>query len=216
MFPSESAAATGNVSISFAVRGFCQWEGRGVLPLDSYGLELQLKDKKSIYIAAENRLDLERWCRALVAVLDPNSDAAKEIKRERKKLKRELRKQKQKEQELKEREEEMKRQWIAQKKREILDRERAIQGMTPLERKDGLGTLDEATEKLLKDRRKRLNKKTAQNVGRVSKQDQRRRLEMLVGGKAVEDAVAVEQTAAVLVARKAKVKIELPPPGQCK
>ncbi|OQS00953.1 hypothetical protein ACHHYP_02082 [Achlya hypogyna] len=210
LFPSESAAETGVGATTFSVRGFCQWEGLGVLPLDSYGLELQLKDKKSLYVAAENRLDLERWCRAFIAVLDPNSEAAEEIKRERRKVKREIRKKLEKELEAKEREEARKRQWIAQKKQELLDREREIEEMTPLQRKDGLGTLDEETEKLLRERKKRLNKKAAQ--GRVGKETQRRRLEMMAGGKLLDAAPPIMPDSAP---RKAKLKFELPPPGQC-
>ncbi|KAF0684035.1 Aste57867_23956 [Aphanomyces stellatus] len=215
MFPNETTAESGAGGTPFSIRAFGKWEGRGVLPLDSYGLELQLKDKKSIFVAAENRLDLDRWCRALVAVLDPMSDAAEEIKRERRKVKREIRKQAEKEAELKAQEEEFKRKWIAQKKQELRDRELEIELMTPLERKDGLGTLDEETEAILRDRKKRLNKKAGQNVGRVGKQMQRRRLELLAGGKAVnEDTSFGIPDPNTTITRKAKVKIDLPPPGQ--
>ncbi|KDO28042.1 hypothetical protein SPRG_20204 [Saprolegnia parasitica CBS 223.65] len=210
MFASESAASQGAGATTYSVRGFCQWEGLGVLPLDSYGLELQLKDKRSLYVAAENRLDLERWCRALIAVLDPNSEAANEIKRERRKVKREIRKQHEKEQEIKDREEVRKRLWIAQKKQELLDREREIEEMTPLQRKDGLGTLDEETERLLRERKKRLNKKVAQ--GRVGKEAQRRRLEMMAGGKSLDTAVPPLLPDAL--PRKTKFKFDLPAPGQ--
>ncbi|OQS06385.1 hypothetical protein THRCLA_01568 [Thraustotheca clavata] len=199
MYASHTDLSSGT---TFSVRGFCQWASNGVLPLDSYGLELQLKDKSSIYVAAENRLDLERWCRSFIAVLDPSSEAAEEIKRERPKKK---------EQEMKEREEARKREWIAKKKQEILERERQIDEMTPLQRKDGLGTLDEETEKLLRERKKRLNKKAGQTTGRVGKEAQRRRLELLAGGKALEAGpLPVEVTAP----RKNKIKFELPPPGQ--
>ncbi|ETV81731.1 hypothetical protein H257_05324 [Aphanomyces astaci] len=220
MYPTETAAASGVGGRPFSIRGFCKWEGRGVLPLDSYGIELQLKDKgqSSIYLAAENRLDLERWCRAFVAVLDPSSDAADEIKRERRKVKRDIRKQAEKEAEIKAQEDEFKRRWIAQKKQELRDRELEIEQMTPLQRKDGLGTLDEETEALLRDRKKRLNKKAGQQVGRVGKQVLRRRMELLGGGKVVvhpNDATFGDIAASAVVGqRKAKVKVELPPPGQ--
>ncbi|EQC25453.1 hypothetical protein SDRG_16672 [Saprolegnia diclina VS20] len=210
MFAPESTASHGAGATTYSVRGFCQWEGLGVLPLDSYGLELQLKDKRSLYVAAENRLDLERWCRALIAVLDPTSEAANEIKRERRKVKREIRKQHEKEQEIKDREEARKRQWVAQKKQELLDREREIEEMTPLQRKDGLGTLDEETEKLLRERKKRLNKKVAQ--GRVGKEAQRRRLEMMAGGKSLD--ATVPPLLPDAVPRKSKFRFDLPPPGQ--
>ncbi|RLO05435.1 hypothetical protein DYB28_001857, partial [Aphanomyces astaci] len=220
MYPTETAAASGVGGRPFSIRGFCKWEGRGVLPLDSYGIELQVKDKgqSSIYLAAENRLDLERWCRAFVAVLDPSSDAADEIKRERRKVKRDIRKQAEKEAEIKAQEDEFKRRWIAQKKQELRDRELEIEQMTPLQRKDGLGTLDEETEALLRDRKKRLNKKAGQQVGRVGKQVLRRRMELLGGGKVVvhpNDATFGDIAASAVVGqRKAKVKVELPPPGQ--
>ncbi|RHX98486.1 hypothetical protein DYB36_006843 [Aphanomyces astaci] len=218
MYPTETAAASGVGGRPFSIRGFCKWEGRGVLPLDSYGIELQVKDKgqSSIYLAAENRLDLERWCRAFVAVLDPSSDAADEIKRERRKVKRDIRKQAEKEAEIKAQEDEFKRRWIAQKKQELRDRELEIEQMTPLQRKDGLGTLDEETEALLRDRKKRLNKKAGQQVGRVGKQVLRRRMELLGGGKVVvhpNDATFGDIAASAVVGqRKAKVKVELPPP----
>lgn len=49
--------------------GFCGWDGDGLLKADSYGLELKVDKRRAsprMFLAAFNRLDLEKWCRAFV------------------------------------------------------------------------------------------------------------------------------------------------------
>lgn len=49
--------------------GFCGWDGDGLLKADAYGLELRVDKHRGgprMLLAAFNRLDLEKWCRAFV------------------------------------------------------------------------------------------------------------------------------------------------------
>jgi hypothetical protein len=48
--------------------GFCAWDGGGLLKVDSYGVELKVERSahKKMFLAAYNRLDLEKWCKAFL------------------------------------------------------------------------------------------------------------------------------------------------------
>ena len=139
-----------NPCIVYDVLGFCKWTG------DEYGLELKTSTpNQNILVAAFNRLDLEKWSRGILAAVDPNSEAASELRRQRRRARKLVRK----EQELEDskrnalREREKKLREIEYLKR--IQREEEVQLMTPLERSDGLGSLDQSTEKVLQRRKVR-------------------------------------------------------------
>ncbi|DAZ96509.1 TPA: hypothetical protein N0F65_008060 [Lagenidium giganteum] len=194
------------------VQAFCGWDGAGLLKADSYGLELKLEKHKQqrMYMVAFNRLDLDKWCRAFLAVLDPQSAAGEEVRRERRKGR------KQEKRKVQEREEKI-RKWkdhqmkLAEEERQrLIAREEEINNMTPLERVDGLGSLDEDTARILEKRKLRLQRRHAPTTGRVNKSAYRRRLEDGTGGKV--DNVTPLQTKTV--EQRARVRVEAPPPGQ--
>lgn len=93
----------------------------------------------------------------------------------------------------------------------LLAREEEISNMTPLERIDDIGSLDDDTARLLEKRKQRLQRRQAPTMGRVNKSAYRRRMEEAAGGKT--DNVQPLQTK--VVEQKSKVRVELPPPGQC-
>lgn len=144
-------------------------------------------------------------------MLDPDSAAGQEVKRERRRAKKE-------EKRLEEERQEKIRKWKEKQARlqeeerlRLLAREEEINNMTPLERVDGLGSLDDDTARLLEKRKLRLQHRQAPTTGRVNKAAYRKRIEEAAGGKT--DNVQPLQTK--LVEQKSKVRVELPPPGQC-
>ncbi|KAJ0410745.1 hypothetical protein ATCC90586_006848 [Pythium insidiosum] len=195
------------------VRGFCGWDGHGVLKAgESYGLELKLDKhpQDRIQVAAFNRLDLERWCRGFMAVVDPESAAGQEVRRERRKARKEERRQ-QEEKEAKIRQwKEQQKKLVEDEKRRLQAREEEIMNMTPLERIDGLGTLDEDTARLLEKRKQRLQRRQAPTTRRVNKAAYRQRLEDAAGGKLDN----VQPLPTKTVEQRSKVRIEPPPPGE--
>ncbi|CAH0480511.1 unnamed protein product [Peronospora belbahrii] len=203
---------SGNKIESVYLQGFAGWDGDGLLKIDSYGLELKVESniKSRMHLAAFNRVDLEKWCRGFIAVLDPHSEPGLEVRRERRRLKKEAKR-------LQEEREEKIRQWKAKKAKMIkeeqdkmLAREEEINNMTPLERIDGLGSLDEDTAKMLEKRKMRLQRRQAPTTGRVNKIAYRRRMEEAAGGKTDN----VQPLHTKIVEQKVKVRVELPPPGQ--
>ncbi|GLE05480.1 hypothetical protein PINS_up014503 [Pythium insidiosum] len=195
------------------VRGFCGWDGHGVLKAgESYGLELKLDKypQDRIQVAAFNRLDLERWCRGFMAVVDPESAAGQEVRRERRKArKEEKRQQEEKEAKIRQWKEHQKK-LMEDEKRRLQAREEEIMNMTPLERIDGLGTLDEDTARLLEKRKQRLQRRQAPTTRRVNKAAYRQRLEDAAGGKVD----SLQPLPAKTVEQRSKVRIEPPPPGE--
>ncbi|KAG6604586.1 px domain containing protein [Phytophthora cinnamomi] len=192
--------------------GFAGWDGDGLLKADSYGLELKVERhaQPRMHLAAFNRVDQEKWCRGFMAALDPQSAAGEEVRRERRRVKKE-------EKRLQEEREEKIRKWKEKKARMIkeeqdrlLAREEEINNMTPLERVDGLGSLDDDTARMLEKRKLRLQRRQAPTTGRVNKAAYRRRLEEAAGGKTDN----VQPLHTKIVEQKAKVRVELPPPGQ--
>ncbi|KAF4322318.1 hypothetical protein JM18_003408 [Phytophthora kernoviae] len=139
-FDASDAATRSRVDSAY-IQGFCGWDGDGLLKVDAYGLELKVERnaRSRMYLAAFNRVDLEKWCRGFMAVLDPQSAAGEEVRRERRKVKKE-------EKRLQEEREEKIRKWKEKKAKmlqeeqdRLLAREEEINNMTPLERVDGLG-----------------------------------------------------------------------------
>ncbi|KAE9047912.1 hypothetical protein PR002_g778 [Phytophthora rubi] len=207
-----SDAETGNkVELAYLL-GFAGWDGDGLLKADAYGLELKVERnaKPRMHLAAFNRVDQEKWCRGFMAVLDPHSAAGEEVRRERRRVKKE-------EKRLQEEREEKIRKWKEKKARMIkeeqdrlLAREEEINNMTPLERVDGLGSLDDDTARMLEKRKLRLQRRQAPTTGRVNKAAYRRRMEEAAGGKTDN----VQPLHTRIVEQKTKVRVELPPPGQ--
>ncbi|GMF16417.1 unnamed protein product [Phytophthora fragariaefolia] len=151
--------------------GFAGWDGDGLLKADAYGLEIKVERhaKPRMHLAAFNRVDQEKWCRGFMAVLDPHSAAGEEVRRERRRVKKE-------EKRLQEEREEKIRKWKEKKARmlkeeqdRLLAREEEINNMTPLERVDGLGSLDDDTARMLEKRKLRLQRRQAPTMGRVNK-----------------------------------------------
>lgn len=145
------------------------------------------------------------------AVLDPDSAAGQEVRRERRRARKE-------EKRLEEEREEKIRRWkekqarmLEEERQRLLAREEEISNMTPLERVDGLGSLDDDTARMLEKRKLRLQRRQAPTTGRVNKAAYRRRMEEAAGGKT--DNVQPLQTRTV--EQRSKVRVELPPPGQC-
>jgi hypothetical protein len=211
-FDGSDAATRSKVDSAYLL-GFAGWDGDGLLKADPYGLELKVERhaQPRMFLAAFNRVDLDKWCRGFVAVLDPRSAAGEEVRRERRRVKKE-------EKRLQEEREEQIRKWKERKARMIkeeqdrlLAREEEINNMTPLERVDGLGSLDEDTARMLEKRKLRLQRRQAPTTGRVNKAAYRRRLEEAAGGKTDN----VQPLHTKMVEQRAKVRIELPPPGQC-
>uniref|UniRef100_K3WZU2 PH domain-containing protein n=1 Tax=Globisporangium ultimum (strain ATCC 200006 / CBS 805.95 / DAOM BR144) TaxID=431595 RepID=K3WZU2_GLOUD len=193
MFDSNDETTRRKLGETQYVVAFAGWDGNGLLKAgESYGLELKVDakpngsrhhDPTSLFIAAFNRLDLEKWCRGLVAVLDPQSAAGEEVRRERRRVRKE-------EKRLQAEHEEKLRKWREKKMKEMEDeklrllaREEEINNMTPLERVDGLGSLDDDTMRMLEKRKQRLRKQYAPTVGRVNKAAYRKRIEEGAGGK---------------------------------
>ncbi|KAH7492649.1 uncharacterized protein KRP23_1552 [Phytophthora ramorum] len=91
----------------------------------------------------------------------------------------------------------------------LLAREEEINNMTPLERVDGLGSLDDDTARCW-----RREAKVAATTGADHRQSEqaayRRRLEEAAGGKTDN----VQPLHTKIVEQRTKVRVELPPPGQ--
>ncbi|KAH7463208.1 uncharacterized protein KRP23_13420 [Phytophthora ramorum] len=207
-----SDAATRAKQDSAYLLGFAGWDGDGLLKVDAYGLELKVERcaRPRMFLAAFNRVDQEKWCRGFMAVLDPHSAAGEEVRRERRRVKKE-------EKRLQEERDEKIRKWKEKKAKmlqeeqdRLLAREEEINNMTPLERVDGLGSLDDDTARLLEKRKLRLQRRQAPTTGRVNKAAYRRRLEEAAGGKTDN----VQPLHTKIVEQRTKVRVELPPPGQ--
>ncbi|CAI5709582.1 unnamed protein product [Hyaloperonospora brassicae] len=205
-------AATRTRVDAACLKGFAGWDGDGLLQVHAYGLALKVERnaKSRMHLAALNRVDLDKWCRAFMAVLDPHSAAGEEVRRERRRVKKE-------EKRLKEERDEKIRKWQEKKARMIkeeqdrlLAREEEINNMTPLERVDGLGSLDEATAKMLERRKLRLQRRQAPTTERVNKSAYRRRMEEAAGGKTDN----MQRLQTKVVEQKTKFRVDLPPPGQ--
>ncbi|ETI47056.1 hypothetical protein F443_08660 [Phytophthora nicotianae P1569] len=192
--------------------GFGGWDGDGLLKVDSYGLELKVERnaKSRMHLAAFNRVDLEKWCRGFMAVLDPHSAAGEEVRRERRRVKKEEKRLQQEKEEQIRKWKEKKARMIKEEQDRLLAREEEINNMTPLERIDDIGSLDDDTARMLEKRKQRLQRRHAPTMGRVNKAAYRRRLEEAAGGKTEN----VQPLHTKVVEQKAKIRVELPPPGQ--
>lgn len=202
------------------VSAFAGWDGSGLLKVgESYGLELRVDPKPhgsgrnttSMHVAAFNRVDLDKWCRAIVAVLDPQSAAGEEVRREHRRIRKEEKRLEQEREEKIRRWREMKIKQAMEERERMLAREEEISNMTPLERVDGLGSLDEDTAEFLEKRKLRLQKRQAPSTGRVNKAAYRKRIEDAAGGK-LENMQPLQPK---IVEIKSRVRVELPLPGQC-
>ncbi|KAI9998518.1 hypothetical protein PInf_002909 [Phytophthora infestans] len=194
------------------LQGFGGWDGDGLLKVDSYGLELKVERnaKSRMHLAAFNRVDLEKWCRGFMAVLDPQSAAGEEVRRERHRVKKEEKRLQQEREEQIRKWKEKKARMIKEEQDRLLAREEEINNMTPLERIDDIGSLDDDTARMLEKRKQRLQRRHAPTMGRVNKAAYRRRLEEAAGGKTEN----VQPLHTKVVEQKTKVRVELPPPGQ--
>ncbi|KAL7997395.1 putative Phox domain, WH2 domain, PX domain superfamily protein [Plasmopara halstedii] len=192
--------------------GFGAWDGDSLYKVDSYGLELKVERnaKSRMHLAAFNRVDLEKWCRGFMAVLDPQSAAGEEVRRERRRVKKEEKRVQQEREEQIRKWKEKKARMIKEEQDRLLAREEEINNMTPLERIDDIGSLDDDTVRMLEKRRQRLQRRQAPTMGRVNKAAYRRRLEEAAGGKTEN----VQPLHTKMVEQKVKVRVELPPPGQ--
>ncbi|CAI5747253.1 unnamed protein product [Peronospora destructor] len=207
-----SDAATRNKIQSVYLEGFAGWDGDGVLKADSYGLELKVErhSKSRMHLVAFNRIDLEKWCRGFMAVLDPQSAAGEEVRRERRRVKKEEKRAQEERKEKIRKWKEKKAKMIKEEQDRLLAREEEINKMTPLERVDGLGSLDDDTARMLEKRKLRWQRRQAPTTGRVNKAAYRRRMEEAAGGKTDN----VQPLCGKIVEPKTKVRVELPPPGQ--
>ncbi|KAG2776752.1 hypothetical protein JG687_00005261 [Phytophthora cactorum] len=207
-----SDAETRNKVDSAYLQGFGGWDGDGLLKVDSYGLELKVERnaKSRMHLAAFNRVDLEKWCRGFMAVLDPHSAAGEEVRRERRRVKKEEKRLQQEREEQIRKWKEKKARMIKEEQDRLLAREEEINNMTPLERIDDIGSLDDDTARMLEKRKQRLQRRQAPTMGRVNKAAYRRRLDEAAGGKTEN----VQPLHTKMVEQKAKVRVELPPPGQ--
>ncbi|KAI9979601.1 hypothetical protein PInf_028705 [Phytophthora infestans] len=194
------------------LQGFGGWDGDGLLKVDSYGLELKVERnaKSRMHLAAFNRVDLEKWCRGFMAVLDPQSATGEEVRRERHRVKKEEKRLQQEREEQIRKWKEKKARMIKEEQDRLLAREEQINNMTPLERIDDIGSLDDDTARMLEKRKQRLQRRHAPTMGRVNKAAYRRRLEEAAGGKTEN----VQPLHTKVVEQKTKVRVELPPPGQ--
>ncbi|TDH72982.1 hypothetical protein CCR75_002077 [Bremia lactucae] len=212
-FFDNSDAETRNKIDGGYLMGFGGWDGNGLLKVDSYGLELKVERnvKPRMHLAALNRVDLEKWCRGFMAVLDPHSTAGEEVRRERRRVKKEEKRlQKDREEQIR-KWKEKKARMIQEEQDRLLAREEEINNMTPLERINDIGSLDENTARMLEKRKQRLQRRHAPTMERVNKAAYRRRLDEAAGGKTENMQPLHTRT----VEQKAKIRIELPPPGQC-
>lgn len=203
------------------VGAFAGWDGSGLLKVgESYGLELRVDPKPhgsgrnttSMHVAAFNRVDLDKWCRAIVAVLDPQSAAGEEVRREHRRVRKEEKRLEQEREEKIRRWREMKIKQAMEERERMLAREEEISNMTPLERVDGLGSLDEDTAEFLEKRKLRLQKRQAPSTGRVNKAAYRKRIEDAAGGK-LENMQPLQPK--IVETKSSRVRVELPLPGQC-
>lgn len=208
------------VSDTLFVGAFAGWDGAGLLRAgEAYGLELRVDPKPhgsgrhttSLCVAAFNRVDLDKWVRALVAVLDPQSAAGEEVRRDRRRVRREEKRVEAERDEKIRKWRELKLKQAEDERERLLAREEEINNMTPLERVDGLGSLDDDTLRLLEKRKLRLQRRHAPTTGRVNKAAYRKRMEDGAGGK-LEN---VQPLQPKLVETKARVRVELPLPGHC-
>ncbi|KAG7391736.1 hypothetical protein PHYPSEUDO_003811 [Phytophthora pseudosyringae] len=210
-FEGSDAGTRAKVDSAYLL-GFAGWDGDGLLKVDAYGLELKVErsSKARMHLAAFNRVDLDKWCRGFMAALDPHSAAGEEVRRERRRVRKE-------EKRLQQEKEEQIRKWKERKARllkeeqdRLLAREEEISNMTPLERIDDIGSLDDDTARMLEKRKQRLQRRQAPTMGRVNKAAYRRRLEGAAGGRTDN----VQPLHTKVVEQKARVRVELPPPGQ--
>ena len=95
----------------------------------------------------------------------------------------------------------------------MIQRQEEISNMTPLERADGLGSLDEDTAKILEKRRNRRQRRQAPNAGRVGRTAYRRRIEEASGGR-IDNVQPLSHKKTVDT--KQRVRVVAPPPGQCR
>ncbi|KAL3656317.1 hypothetical protein V7S43_018809 [Phytophthora oleae] len=211
-FFDSSDAETRNKVDSAYLQGFAGWDGDGLLKVDSYGLELKVERnaKSRMHLAAFNRVDLEKWCRGFIAVLDPHSAAGDEVRRERRRVKKEEKRLQQEREEQIRKWKEKKARMIKEEQDRLLAREEEISNMTPLERINDIGSLDDDTARMLEKRKQRLQRRQAPTMGRVNKAAYRRRLEEAAGGKTEN----VQPLHTKVVEQKARIRVELPPPGQ--
>ncbi|TYZ63219.1 hypothetical protein PybrP1_013054 [[Pythium] brassicae (nom. inval.)] len=216
--PETADAERRHAGDALFVGAFAGWDGAGLLKVgEAYGLELRVDPKPhgsgrhttSLCVAAFNRVDLEKWCRALMAVLDPQSAAGEEVRRERRRVRREEKRLEQEREEKIRKWRELKLKQAEEERERLLAREEEISNMTPLERVDGLGSLDEDTARLLEKRKLRLQRRHAPTTGRVNKAAYRKRMEDGAGGK-LEN---VQPLQPKVVEAKARVRVELPLPG---
>ncbi|KAI9920644.1 hypothetical protein PsorP6_000984 [Peronosclerospora sorghi] len=210
-FDGSDAALRQKVDSAY-LQGFAGWDGDGRLKVNAYGLELKVERNATsrMYLAALNRLDLEKWCRGFMAVLDPRSAPGEEIRRERRRVKKEEKRLQGEREEKIRKWKERKAEMIKREQDRVLAREEEISNMTPLERVDGLGSLDDDTARMLEKRKLRLQRRHAPTTGRVNKAAYRRRMEEAAGGKTDN----VQPLHKKIVEQKAKIRVELPPPGQ--
>ncbi|KAF1781221.1 WH2 domain [Phytophthora cactorum] len=195
-----SDAETRNKVDSAYLQGFGGWDGDGLLKVDSYGLELKVERnaKSRMHLAAFNRVDLEKCA------------AGEEVRRERRRVKKEEKRLQQEREEQIRKWKEKKARMIKEEQDRLLAREEEINNMTPLERIDDIGSLDDDTARMLEKRKQRLQRRQAPTMGRVNKAAYRRRLDEAAGGKTEN----VQPLHTKMVEQKAKVRVELPPPGQ--
>ena len=61
-------AATRTRVDAACLKGFAAWDGDGLLQVHAYGLTLKVERKahSRMHVAALNRVDLDKWCRAFV------------------------------------------------------------------------------------------------------------------------------------------------------
>nr|CCA19326.1 conserved hypothetical protein [Albugo laibachii Nc14] len=205
-----------NLTKTVYVQAFSGWDGDTLLKLDSYGIEILCTNRTkeqntlSLYMAAHNRRDLMQWCRAFVAVLDPQSELATELIRERRKFKKEVKRNLKLQEEKAQKWKELREKKAQEEYDRQLAREQEINNMTPLERINDFGSLDDETIRTLEKRQARLQRRRQSAIGRVNKTAYRRRLEGAIGGKI--DSMQPLQSKPIET--KPRERVELPPPGQ--
>jgi acetyl-CoA carboxylase carboxyltransferase component len=101
-------------------------------------------------------------CYALVyltAAIDPESTVAEEIRKERRRIKREEKKKNQEKEEKIRKWKEQQEKLAEKERQKFLDRQEQVNNMTPLERIDDIGSLDDNTIRLLEKRKQRLQRR---------------------------------------------------------
>ncbi|CCI45250.1 unnamed protein product [Albugo candida] len=151
-----------------------------------------------------------QWCRAFVAVLDPQSEPATELSRERRKYKKEVKRNLKLEEEKAQKWKELREKVAQEEHYRQVAREEEISNMTPLERINDSGSLDDDTIRTLEKRQARLQRRRQSAIARLNKSAYRRRLEGASGGK-IESMQPLQNKPIDL---KPRERVELPPPGQ--